>query len=278
MSIKLGTVAPVGFDDFASPKWAECMRKLGCTTAQVYRNRHGNDSKHSGPVTLEQIREYLDMAQLGCDSIHGVYGNDVDVSSPDEPTRRMAVRAFIDEGNLAAKLGGPMVVVHCSGIYPGGLDDKAMRSRMTSLRKSIRELAVFGQAEGIRFAFENLPEYHPVGSNIQDLCEMLDEINSDAVGMCFDTGHAHMCGNVCDAMKAARRIIYIHASDNNSRKDEHLMPGKGTIDWPALSAAMSGKNYDGVFMLETFHSVEELNLLINAGWREKLASILDAMA
>ena len=278
MSIKLGTVAPVGFDDFASPKWPECMRKLGCTTAQVYRNRHGNDSKHSGPVTLEQIREYLEMAQLGCDSIHGVYGNDVDVSSPDEPTRRMAVRAFIDEGNLAAKLGGPMVVVHCSGIYPGGLDDKAMRSRMTSLRKSIRELAVFGQAEGIRFAFENLPEYHPVGSNISDLCKMLDEINSDAVGMCFDTGHAHMCGNVCEAMNAARRIIYIHASDNNSRKDEHLMPGKGTIDWPALSAAMSTKNYDGVFMLETFHSVEELNLLINAGWREKLASILDTMA
>lgn len=278
MAVRLGTVAPIGFDDFASPQWIDCMKKLGCTTVQVYRNRHGNDSKHSGPVTADQIREYLEMAKLACDSIHGVYGNDVDVSSPDEPTRKMAVRSFMDEGKLAAQLGGPLVVVHCSGIYPGGLDDKAMRLRMASLKKSMRELAVFGQAEGVKFAFENLPDYHAIGSNISDLCAMLDEINSDAVGMCFDTGHANLCGDVSAAINAARRIIYIHASDNNARKDEHFMPGKGSIDWDAISAAIAKKKYDGVFMLEAFHSVEELNVLINAGWREKLASILDAMA
>ena len=128
------------------------------------------------------------------------------------------------------------------------------------------------------FAFENLPEYHAIGRRVSELSEILDEVDSDAVGMCFDTGHAHMCGNVCDAVNAARRIIYIHASDNNGRKDEHLMPGKGNIDWDALSAAIAPIKYDGVFMLETFHSIEELQLLMNAGWREKLASILDAMA
>lgn len=278
MAVRLGTVAPVGFDDFASPQWMECMKKLGCTTVQVYRNRHGNDSAHSGPVTVEQIHEYLDMVQLPCDSIHGVYGNDVDVSSPDEPTRRMAVRSFMEEGKLSAKLGSPMVVVHCSGIYPGGLDAKDLRARKTSLLKSMRELGVFGQAEGVRFAFENLPEYHAIGSSAAELCNMLDEIDSPAVGMCFDTGHANMCGNVCDALNAARRIIYIHASDNNSRKDEHLMPGKGTIAWDDLAAAIAKKQYSGVFMLEIFHSVEELNVLINAGWRDRLAKILDTMA
>ena len=278
MAVKLGTVAPVGFDDFASPQWIECMKKLGCTTVQVYRNRHGNDSKHSGPVTPDQIREYLDMAELPCDSIHGVYGNDVDVSSTDEPTRKTAVRTFMDEGKLAIQLGGPLVVVHCSGIYPGGLDDKALRSRRASLKKSIRELAVFGHAEGVKFAFENLPEYHAIGSRIEDLCELLDEVNSDAAGMCFDTGHAHLCGDVCSAISAARRLMYIHVSDNNARKDEHLMPGRGSIDWNALSEVLAAKQYDGVFMLETFHSVDELKILINAGWPEKLAKIIQTIS
>jgi sugar phosphate isomerase/epimerase len=35
------------------------------------------------------------------------------------------------------------------------------------------------------------------------------------------------------------RIVSVHTHDNNGMKDEHLWPGDGTIDWPAVCASLA---------------------------------------
>ncbi len=277
MALQLGTVAPVGFDDFADPEWLGCMKQLGCTTAQAYRKRHGNDAHHTGDVTVEQIRDYIAAAELSCDSMHGFYGNDVDPSAPDEAARCAAVDLLRREGDVACRLGGPLVVVHCSGIYDETPARQDLSRRRDQLRRSITELARHGQDIGVTYAFENLPPYHAIGSDVADIRTLLQDVDRPSVGICYDVAHAHLAGDAAGGIDAgAKQICYMHICDNHGQRDEHLMPTLGTIDWNAVAAAIARNHYNGVLMLEVFHSLDELKRMIDEGMAETLANFLDA--
>ena len=268
MTTELGTVAPVGFDDFPPEAWLSCLRRLGCTRVQVYRNQQRD-------VSLEEIRDAVAAGQMPCDSIHGVFGEQFDPSSPDEQARRFAVDTYKSEGELALTLGGPLVVVHCSTIRREGIPQAERKQRVEQLKKSIVELGNFGEGLGVRYAFENLPDYHPLGSDVAELAGWLGELNAPATGMCFDSGHANMIGNVAEAVEAADgRMIYMHFSDNSGLADEHEMPTCGTLDCEGMARALHLIGYADTMMLEVFHSVERFNQLIDEGCGERLARIL----
>jgi sugar phosphate isomerase/epimerase len=42
----------------------------------------------------------------------------------------------------------------------------------------------------------------------------------------------------------------VHASDNRGEKDEHLVPGKGTIPWNGVATALREIGFDGPFTVE----------------------------
>ncbi len=275
MTVQLGSVAPIGFDEFRDPQWLGCMRELGCTSMQIYRNRHGNEADRSGPVTIRQIQEYVAAAELPCDSLHGLYGNDLDPSNPEEKARLAAIDVFKAEGDLALQLGGPLVVVHCAGIFPHGLPHGEKEVRRNQLRKSIEELGRFGQSRSVRYAFENLPPYHAIGYDVADLAELLDEVDLPAVGMCFDVAHANLTGDPIQAViQGGGQIDYVHICDNHGFSDDHLMPFSGEIDWNAFAEAIRRVGYDGVLMLEVFYKLDELRRLIDEGIGEKLAQFI----
>ena len=277
MDVVLGTVAPVGFNDFVDPAWLRTLRGLGCRTAQVYRNYEGSGFTNAPSVTLQQIKDYLAQAELPCDSLHGVYGRDLDISSPDETRRISTVDKFKTEGDLVLQLGGTLVVVHCSDIHEDGVSVSERQMRISQLCKTIEELGAFGESLGVRYAFENLPGYHPVGNNVAELADILRDANSPAVGMCFDVAHANLTGDPIKAISdAAETMIYIHACDNNGSVDEHLMPMLGQINWDSVAAGISEQNYRGVIMLEAFPSLDELKKLTDLGWGEKLGDFLKA--
>jgi sugar phosphate isomerase/epimerase len=242
---------------------------------QAYRNRSGNDTAHDGPVSLQQMRDAIAASGLPCDSLHGLYGNDLDPSTLDEMARRHAVEVFKQEGDLALSLGGPLVVVHCAGILvnPAGRDER--QQRLDQLRRSIEELGAYGQANNIRYAFENLPPYHAIGDRVDELVDLLAGADSSSVGMCFDVAHANLAGDpIAAAGRAGESMIYCHACDNHGRKDDHLMPFLGQIDWMAFAETLRQARYDGVIMLEIFHSLDELKQLIDEGIVEKLNAFL----
>src|SRR3954462_11862385 len=86
--------------------------------------------------------------------------------------------------------------------------------------------------------------------------EILNTAHFQDVGVCFDTGHAHMMSRVHQAfevLKERMRSTQIHGTD--AQQDSHLWPGDGTIDWgeavgllqsapqaPALLMEINGEN------------------------------------
>jgi sugar phosphate isomerase/epimerase len=270
MSVRLGTVAPVGFHEFPPEQWLPSMRELGCSVVQVYRNQ-------AASVSRRQMRDAVAVSGLPCDSLHAIFGEAFDPSAPLERARRFAVDAYKSEGNLAAELGGPLAVIHCSTIRRQGVSPAERQERVAQLRKSIEDLAVYGQSIGVRYAFENLPAYHPVGSDVAELAKLLAESAQANVGMCFDCGHANMTGDVVGAAaQAAGQIIYVHLSDNSGKGDDHLMPTYGSVDMLGLARALHSTGYDGTLMLEVFYGLSALKRFRDEGCAARLKKIVDA--
>jgi sugar phosphate isomerase/epimerase len=58
------------------------------------------------------------------------------------------------------------------------------------------------------------------------------ETHLKGLRFCFDIGHAHIESGVAAGFEAMRdRVVTTHIHDNHGEKDEHLLPGDGTIDW-----------------------------------------------
>jgi len=269
MAVALGTVLPIGFADFQPGELLACYRQLGCRVVQVYRSP-------DSAVSPERIRAVVEQGGLTCDSLHGLYGEDVDPSAPEEPARRAAVETFKREGDLALRLGGGLVVVHCSSIRREGVGDRERRRRLDQLRRSVADLGQFGAGCGVRYAFENLPAYHPVGWDVAELARLLEQVAAPNTGMCLDTGHAHLVGEAAQAVRDGDgQILYVHFSDNFGREDDHEMPTYGTLPAEAVGRALSEIGYDGVMTLEVFYQPAVLRRLIEQGCAERLAKILE---
>lgn len=275
------TVAPVGFEDFADPDWLRCMKRLGCSSAQLYRNQRGNDASHDGPVTTQQMLDYLAEADLPCDSLHGVYGNALDPSDPDEQARRKTLDALRREGELAIQLGGPLVVVHCSGRIPdtATCTESHRRERWDQLRRSVETLARAGEDLGVVYALENLPPYHWIGWDVGRLAALVEEFGHPQIGLCFDVAHARLAGDELAAIhQAGENIRYLHLCDNHGLKDDHLLPFLGSTPWSAVAQALRQARYGGILMLEVFHDLPELRDYLAEGWVKKLAGLLDEIS
>jgi sugar phosphate isomerase/epimerase len=266
--IRLGTVAAIGFEDFDPAEWLGLWRRLGCEVVQAYRNQQIE-------ITPERMAEAIAAGGMPCDSLHGVFGEEYDPSCPDEQRRRFAVDAYKAEADLCLALGGRLVVVHCSTVRPHGIGREEKVARTDQLKRSIAELGRHGAGLGVTYAFENLPAYHAIGSDVAELAGLLTEVDAPSTGLCFDSGHANMVGDAVAAARAADgRMVYAHISDNGGDADEHALITHGTTNADALARALHEIGYDGTFLMEVFYKADRLRQLIDEGEGERLARLL----
>jgi sugar phosphate isomerase/epimerase len=221
------------------------------------------------------MKDALAAGGMPCDSLHGVFGEAFDPSSPNEPARRFAVDAYRREGELCRELGGSLVVVHCASIRPQGVSQAEHAARVAQLTKSVTDLGFFGAECGILYAFENLPGYHALGADVGELAAILKSAGAPNTGMCFDSGHANMVGDPVAAVAATDgTMIYAHISDNSGQADEHELITCGSIDAPALARALHQVGYEGTFMLEVFYPAGRLHELLAEGADRRLAELV----
>ena len=99
-------------------------------------------------------------------------------------------------------------------------------------------------------ALENLPKGY-YGERPEHLLEVLDHYSSPWLGVCMDTGHANLVGDVAAQVHAlAGHIVTTHIQDNDGSKDQHLPPGHGSIDWHAALEALCAAGYQGPIVSE----------------------------
>ncbi len=183
-------------------------------------------------ATLEAEVGRLRDAGISIYSCHALFGGDDDLSLLDEAKRNAAVANHVTALRRAALSGVECLVVHPSARVP--VEEKTQRLRQTyaSLEILVRE----AESVGVRLALENMLPGH-LGAESTTVRRVVDDFNSPFLGVCFDTGHAHLnAGGVLGAFAVLRdRIIAFHLQDNDGNRDRHLQPPYGTIDWETFA-------------------------------------------
>jgi len=261
----LGTIAPFGLEDFPPDVIFPLAVQAGVVTVQAYRNA----DRHITPRQIvERVRQY----GLSIDSIHAHYGPEADISDPDETRRRQAVDCLIGEMDFTVQLGADMMVVHPAPDVPS--DGQRRRKQFL---KSIEQLLPHAARREVKLLVENMSPKHSYGADLKQLIADIRPFVGEHLGLCFDTGHAHICrGDVAaDIRLAGAMINYVHVTDNDGREDLHLLPFAGSIDWQAVSAALYDVGYEGIFCLEAFEPPSIVARKLARGLGDRLALLLE---
>jgi len=240
----------------------------GVAVVEVYVPLDGDLYEDDARVT--ETAAAIEAAGLRVWSVHAPFGGDVDLSAPDELTRRAAVGAVRRGAEIGRVMGASFVVAHAG--FTGEDPGEGELRRRQSLR-SINCLLKRTAQLGLRLAIEYLPSNKPCLCN--DSAEILDFLRlcDGDPAVCLDTNHANLGEPLAQAMRTlGEHIATLHISDNDGIEERHLLPGQGVIDWAEFVALLDEIGYAGPLMVEAGgpEPVAELMALTAATAREHL--------
>ena len=206
-------------------------------------------------AAIGRLSRWLDETGLRLNSVHapiaasltnGQWGETYSNAVSDGARRQAAVREAEAALQVAKQIPFGVMVVHLG--TPAAQQHAGDNNRGAAL-KSAEDIARLAEAVGVRVALEVIPnDLSSAGS----LVAMLEgDLESKSVGICMDFGHAHIMGDVADAVEtAAEHVIATHVHDNRRKGDDHLVPYLGTINWDMVLMTMQKIGYDGTYLLE----------------------------
>jgi sugar phosphate isomerase/epimerase len=204
---------------------------------------------HYDQATIEAVGGWCRAAGIDVYVCHAPFGGANDLSLLDEDARRQAVANAKESLARVAWMGAKCVVIHPSG---GDMETEKRERHGEQLMRSLDSLVKTAENIGIRLALENMLPHH-LGDTCAEILEIVGHFNSPWLGICFDTGHAHLSPDgVIGMFQGLRdRIIAFHLQDNDGNHDRHLQPPYGTIDWAVFTRELQGNGFDFPWSIET---------------------------
>ena len=183
-------------------------------------------------------------------SFHAPFADRIDITSPDAGIREGAVAELITACSAAALLGAENVVLHPGPEREGRPPHEEFIERMRHAADSLNRVAEHCCASGVRLLLENMLP-HLLFGHTSDMMFLLGEISTCSVGVCLDTGHARLSGDLGHVFhKLAGHLRMVHVNDNLGDWDAHLLPGEGSIDWPWVIDELQQHQFHGGLILE----------------------------
>ena len=237
----------------------------GFETIEVFATRTHFD--YHNPAAVADLQQWIAEAGL---TLHGIHApvmhayeggrrvGPLSLASSDADARAEAVAETehalhiarrIPVKVLATHLGLPRTATERAALRHGS--GQAPDGRATA-RRSIEALQRVAGPLGVQIAVEVIPnELSGAGSLVHFVENDVEGLEGRPVGICLDFGHAHMDGDLLDAIETvSEHLITTHVHDNRGRADDHLVPLEGTIDWPAALTAVQKVGYEGPLMFE----------------------------
>ncbi|MEP7308668.1 MAG: sugar phosphate isomerase/epimerase family protein [Acidobacteriota bacterium] len=236
---------------------------------------------YHNPTAVGDLQQWLADAGLELHGVHapvtdsyvgGRWGPPLTLASAEPEARAAALVEAQQALFIARRIPIQVLVVHLG--LPRTQSPSPGDNNRDSARRSVEELQRLASPLGVRVAVEVIPnELSRAGSLVHFVEEDLD---APEVGICLDFGHAHMDGDLLDAIETVSgHVITTHVHDNHGRTDDHLVPFDGTIDWPAAMTAVQKIGYDQTLLFEIAAHRSPVDTLVRAQRaREKLERLL----
>jgi sugar phosphate isomerase/epimerase len=235
----------------------------GFEAVEVFATRSHFD--YHSPAATADLAEWLSDTGLSLHSIHapafealrnGQWLGALSNASSVESRRATAVGEARAALEVATRIPFRFLVMHV------GLPSEApsVDNDSAAALRSIEELAPLAAGVGVRLALEVIPNSMSSAAALARLVE--DDLDGLDVGVCLDYGHAHMMGDVVEAVEILSGHLWTtHVHDNHGRRDDHLVPFDGGIDWDGAMMATQKIGYDGMLMFEVGALADPVHLL-----------------
>ena len=236
---------------------------------------------HDG-AAVRTLAEWLDDTRLRLHSLHapitaslsnGEWGETFSTAISDEERRRKTLTEAEAALAVAQTIPFKYLVVHL-GVPDVQRPAQGENSREAA-RRSVEALYDMAQRAGVQLALEVIPNALSTPDALVKLIE--DDLEDMNVGICVDVGHAHILGDVGDAIECCSgHIVTTHLHDNRGKSDDHLPPGHGSIDWGATLMEFQKVGYEGVWMFEVANTSDPRSVLEKTDKaRRRFESLLD---
>lgn len=226
----------------------EAIRGAGFLTLEICSHPDHLDYRDAGAV--RRARDEIRRLGMEAYSFHAPFGREIDISSPDERRREAAGREILTAVEAAGFLGVRYFVLHPGPEKVLHPDPPERLQRGENALAVIRRTAAHCRARGMTLLLENMLP-HLFRGRPRDILWDLASIPESTVGVCLDTGHAALGEDLCgDVRKLAGHLRMVHAHDNSGQKDDHRVPGEGTIPWEGLMTALGQVGFRGGLILE----------------------------
>ena len=253
----------------------------GFETIEIFATRTHFD--YHDERALAELEGHLADARLRAHSVHapiadglrnGEWGTSYSIATSDDRARRAAVQETTESIKAASRLAAGFVVLHLG--VPSVFKADARDNRLDAAIRSVEELHAVAEPLGVRLALEVIPNQIADAADLVGLLE--DRLDLAGLGICLDTGHALLLGDVTDAVETVSgHLVTTHLHDNHGDADDHLLPFDGAIDWPGVLMAFRKVGYDGVWMFELAALDEPRRILERAQQaRRKMEELLSA--
>ena len=229
----------------------------GFEMVELFATRTHFDYHNAAAVA--DLQQWLAAANVTLRSVHaptaesfvnGVWAGSMSIASSEPAMRDRALRDTLQALYVARRIPVAVFVLHLGipRMQPRDADVGPQDVRAAA-RRSVEDIVKAAEPLGVRVAVEVIPnEISRAGSLVHFVEEDLDGLG---VGICLDFGHAHIDGDVVDAVETvSEHVIATHLHDNRGRSDDHLMPMEGTIDWAGALTAVQKIGYDGPLIFE----------------------------
>ncbi len=197
---------------------------------------------------ITDLREKLDYGPRL--SFHAPF-MDLSPGAVDPEIRKVTMQRFSRTLDLAEILG-PAVIVFHSGYERWKYAHKTDIWLEQSL-KTWRPINARAADIGVKVAIENVFEDEP-----DNLVLLAKEMDSPNFGLCFDTGHFNLFArpSLTEWLRAVKSyILLLHIHDNNTKADEHIVPGDGTFDFRTFFREL--KDIESVHTIE-MHNIDDV--------------------
>lgn len=191
----------------------------------------GSDFVYS-KYEIAQIKAWLSDFGLELLDLHSPLGKEKRWVSEREYERLSGVDLVKNRIEMTAELGGDVIVMH----YGGTPENEAERpAHFARLYKSLGEVEDFAKSHGIKIALEN--------GRVSIIAGILKDFSPDFLGICYDSGHSNMKGEIEELVAVKDRLIAMHLHDNDGVDDQHKPLFSGTINWPRLAEIIAQSSY-----------------------------------
>lgn len=248
-------------------------RRLECNAMQIFtRNPRGWEAKS---LTEQDINEFIDARKTyKLDAVVSHMPYLPNLASPNVDVYNRSTDTLLNELDRCEALGIDYLVLHLGSHLGKGTNDGARRVA-SAVSKAC------GKAKHTKILLENQAgQKNSIGSKIDELVSILEEIDDKKAGFCFDTCHAFAAGydirkedviNEIIGELGKNRVHVVHLNDAKfgvgSFRDRHENIGFGEIGKEGIASIINSASLrEKVFILETpedkkISEYEELKLV-----------------